>query len=561
MSRSPPATRRKGPSSMSPRPANSLYGALGLAMLLFMAASALLVGSSFIALERVRADLAATSSLGKERLAYQMIYTASHLERAEGPARAAATDELRRLMARNERLLASLANSEEGIGLAAANDPAALTQLEQARQQWLDEVRPGLESVMASAPLSRGALDELDPEIRAFAARLDGLISRIEQAGVTRLRRSQLLQFGFSALALLLLLHVLRVVRRLARRTQALAVLAEKVSAGDLAQKASVEGSDELAVLGDSFNAMTARLAGMIDNERGSRERLEKLLATISETAQHLSSSAAEILAGTTQQVEGMREQSSAVAQTVTSVDEVLQTSEQAAQRAQHVAASYDNAVKISNEGRRALDDTVQVMNAVSARTETIAADILSLAENSLEIGEIVSVVAEIADQTNLLALNAAIEASRAGEHGRGFNVVASEIRTLADQSKSATTRVRRILMEIQKSTNSAVIGAEDGSKSVSRALETVSEAGETIRQLEAIVADSARSVAQIAASAGQQRAGMKQIHEAMHYIEQTSSQNLSAIRQAEEAAKDLNELGSRLKEMLTDHGNEHDNT
>jgi methyl-accepting chemotaxis protein len=546
---------------MSPRPANSLYGALGLAMLLFVAASALLVGSSFIALERVRADLAATSSLGKERLAYQMIYTASHLERAEGLDRAAAADELRRLMARNERLLASLANSEEGIGLAAANDPAALAQLEQARQQWRDEVRPALESAMASAPLSRAALDELDPEIRAFAARLDGLISRIEQAGLTRLQRSQLLQFGFSALALLLLLHVLRVGRRLARRTRALAVLAEKVSAGDLAQKASVEGSDELAVLGDSFNAMTERLAGMIDNERGSRERLEALLATISETAQHLSSSAAEILAGTTQQVEGMREQSSAVAQTVTSVDEVLQTSEQAAQRAQQVAAAYDNAVKISNEGRRALDDTVQVMNAVSARTETIAADILSLAENSLEIGEIVSVVAEIADQTNLLALNAAIEASRAGEHGRGFNVVASEIRTLADQSKSATTRVRRILMEIQKSTNSAVIGAEDGSKSVSRALETVSEAGETIRQLEAIVADSARSVAQIAASAGQQRAGMKQIHEAMHYIEQTSSQNLSAIRQAEEAAKDLNELGSRLKEMLTDHGSEHDNT
>ncbi|MFQ6242109.1 methyl-accepting chemotaxis protein [Sinorhizobium meliloti] len=546
---------------MSPRPANSLYGALGLAMLLFLAASALLVGSSFIALERVQADLAATSSLGKERLAYQMIYTASHLERAEGPARAAVADELRRLMDRNERLLASLANSEEGIGLAAANEPAALTQLEQARQLWRDEIRPALESAMASAPLSRGALDELDPEIRAFAARLDGLISRIEQAGATRLQRSQLLQFGFSALALLVLLQVLRVGRRLARRTRALAVLAEKVSAGDLAQKASVDGSDELAVLGASFNAMTERLAGMIDNERGSRERLEKLLATISETAQHLSSSAAEILAGTTQQVEGMREQSSAVAQTVTSVDEVLQTSEQAAQRAQQVAASYDNAVKISNEGRRALDDTVQVMNAVSARTETIAADILSLAENSLEIGEIVSVVAEIADQTNLLALNAAIEASRAGEHGRGFNVVASEIRTLADQSKAATTRVRRILMEIQKSTNSAVIGAEDGSKSVSRALETVSEAGETIRQLEAIVDDSARSVAQIAASAGQQRAGMKQIHEAMHYIEQTSSQNLSAIRQAEEAAKDLNELGSRLKEMLTDHGSEHDNT
>ncbi|MDK1490891.1 methyl-accepting chemotaxis protein [Sinorhizobium sp. 7-81] len=541
---------------MSPRLANSLYGALGLAMLLFVAASALLVGSSFIALERVRADLAATSSLGKERVAYQMVYAAGRMERAEGAARAAAADELRGLMNRNERLLASLVDGDGRLGLEATTDPAARTQLEQARQQWLEQVRPALESAIANAPIDHAALDELDPKIRTFAARVDELIDQIEQAGVDRLQRSQLLQLGFSALAVLLLLHVLRVARRLVRRTRALAGVAEKVSAGDLEQKASVEGNDELAVLGASFNTMTARLAGMIDNERGSRERLEELLAMISETAQHLSSSAAEILAGTTQQVEGMREQSSAVAQTVTSVDEVLQTSEQAAQRAQQVAFSYDQAVKISNEGRRALDDTVHVMNTVSARTEAIAGDILSLAENSLEIGEIVSVVAEIADQTNLLALNAAIEASRAGEHGKGFSVVASEIRTLADESKSATTRVRRILMEIQKATNAAVIGAEDGTKSVSRALETVNEAGETIRQLESIVADSARSVAQIAASAGQQKAGMKHIHDAMHYIEQTSSQNLSAIRQAEEAAKDLNELGSRLNEMLDYHGN-----
>ncbi|MBP1886659.1 methyl-accepting chemotaxis protein [Sinorhizobium mexicanum] len=541
---------------MSPRLANSLNGGLALAMLLLVAASALLAGFSFFALERVRADLAATSSLGKERVAYQTIHAAGGLERADGPARAAAAEELRGLISRNERLLASLVTGDETLGLEATTDPAALVQLERARQQWREQVRPALERAIADAPIDHAALDELDPKVRTFAARIDELIEQIEQTGIARLQRSQVLQLGFSALAVLILLHVLRVTRRLVRRTRALAGSAEKVAAGDLTQKASVEGTDELAILGDSFNAMTARLAGMIDSERSGRERLEELLAMISETAQHLSSSAAEILAGTTQQVEGMREQSSAVAQTVTSVDEVLQTSEQAAQRAQQVAASYDQAVKISNEGRRALDDTVQVMNTVSARTEAIAGGILSLAENSLEIGEIVSVVAEIADQTNLLALNAAIEASRAGEHGRGFSVVASEIRTLADQSKSATTRVRRILMEIQKATNAAVIGAEDGTKSVSRALETVSEAGETIRQLESIVADSARSVAQIAASAGQQKAGMKHIHDAMHYIEQASSQNLSAIRQAEEAAKDLNELGSRLKEMLADHGN-----
>jgi methyl-accepting chemotaxis protein len=537
-----------------------LHGTLGLAVLLFMAVSALLVGSSFVALERVRTDLAVASSLGKERIFFQMLYMAGRLPHPDDPNWASAAAELRDLIDRNERMLASLTNGDGASGLAAETDPQ-VAQLEELRQQWRREVKPMLEQAIAQSPPSQAALDELDSRIRAYAAQINEKIDLIDQAGATRLKRSQLLQLGLSGLAIIMLLVVLRVVRQTVRRTRALAGLAERVSAGDLGQRALVHGHDELAVLGSSLNEMTTKLAAMIQNERADRKRLEELLATISETAQHLSSSAAEILAGTTQQVEGMREQSSAVAETVTSVDEVLQTAEQAAQRAQQVAASYDTAVKVSSDGRKALDATVTVMNTVSARTEAIAGDILSLVENSLEIGEIVAVVAEIADQTNLLALNAAIEASRAGEHGRGFNVVASEIRTLADQSKSATTRVRRILMEIQKATNAAVVGAEEGTKSVGRALETVNEAGETIRQLEAIITDSARSVAQIAASAGQQKTGMKHIHDAMHYIEQASSQNLSAIRQAEEAAKDLNELGSRLKDMLADHGNQDDET
>ncbi|OAP36451.1 chemotaxis protein [Sinorhizobium glycinis] len=536
--------------------ARSLYGKLGFAMLLFAAAAALLVGSSFVALERVRADLAAASSLSKERIFYQMLYRAGRLPAPNDPNWPAAISELRELMQRNERVLARLAGGDEALGFAAETDPDAVAQLEQLRQLWQQQVKPALERTISQTPPSPALLEELDRHIRTYAARINEKIDRIEDTAATRLYRSQMLQLGLSALAIVLLFLVLRVVRHYARRVRILVDVAKGVSAGNLHERAIVAGNDELAVLGASLNGMTAKLAGIIENERAARERLEDLLATIAETSQHLSSSAAEILAGTTQQVEGMRDQSTAVAETVTSVDDVLQTSEQAAQRAQQVAASYETAVKISSEGRKALDNTVTTMNAVNARTEAIAGDILSLAENSIEIGEIVSVVAEIADQTNLLALNAAIEASRAGEHGRGFNVVASEIRTLADQSKTATTRVRRILMEIQKSTNAAVIGAEEGTKSVGRALETVKEAGETIRQLEAIIADSARSVAQIAASAGQQKAGMKQIHDAMHYIQQASSQNLSAIRQAEEAAKDLNELGSRLRDMLADHGN-----
>lgn len=533
----------------------SLYGKLGFAVLLLAAAVILLVASSVVALNRVRTDLATVSSLSNGRIFYQILYTVSRLQAPGSPASGERADELQHLIGRYEQVLEDLGTGINAPEPLPSGESSEISSPAQLRELWQTEIRPALENAITAAPLDEPALAALDQKVRHYATHFVGHVGSFERAAASRLEQSQALQLGLAVLTVVMLLVMLWVIRRFVSRVRALAAIAKLISAGDLEQRAPFDGDDELGILNSSFNATTEKLAGMIAKERSAKERLERLLETIAETAQHLSSSAAEILAGTTLQAEGMREQSVAVGETVKSVDDVRQTAEQAAERAQRVATSYDSAVRISSEGRKALDDTVQTMNMVSQRTETIANDILSLVENSLEIGEIVSVVSEIADQTNLLALNAAIEASRAGEHGRGFSAVAGEIRALADQSKTATVRVRRILMENQKSTNAAVIGAEEGSKSVDRALETVTQAGDTIRQLEAIIADSARSVAQIAASAGQQKAGMKQIQDAMHDIEQASSQNLSAIRQSEEAAKDLNELGSRLQRLLTEHG------
>lgn len=533
-----------------------LYGKLALAVLLVVAAVIIFVASSFLVLSQVRRDFAAASSVANGRIFFQMLYTAGRLKAPGDPASVEHAHEMRHLIGRYEQVLRGLAATPPPRR-SPSGEISQVLHPEQIRDIWQTEIRPALENAIAVAPLDEPALSSLDQRLKHYATHFEGHLGSIEQAVSSRLERSQLLQLGLAAVVIITLLVMLRAIRGFVRRTRALAAVAKQISEGDLTQRAPVDGDDELTALNRSFNATTEKLAGMIAKERAAKERLERLLEATAETAQHLSSSAAEILAGTTLQAEGMREQSIAVGETVRSVDEVRETAEQAAERAFQVAASYDSAVQISSKGRTALDDTVQAMNAVSSRTETIAHDILSLVENSLEIGEIVSVVSEIADQTNLLALNAAIEASRAGEHGRGFNAVATEIRALADQSKSATARVRRILMENQKSTNAAVIGAEQGSKSVDRALETVTQAGDTIRQLEAIIADASRSVAQIAASAGQQKAGMKQIQDAMHDIEQASSQNLSAIRQSEEAAKDLNELGSRLQTLLKEHGGE----
>src|SRR5687767_12164192 len=168
----------------------------------------------------------------------------------------------------------------------------------------------------------------------------------------------------------------------------------------------------------------------------------------------------------------------------------------------------------------------------------------MALAEQGQAIGEITSTVKDLAEQTNLLALNAAIEASRAGEHGRGFSVVAGEVKALADQSKKATVQVRQILGEIQKATNGAVISTEEGTKSVNAAVKVVGLAGDTIRDLTDILDEAAQSASQIAASAAQQSIGMGQIHQAMRNINEATTQSLAANRQTEQATRDLNGLG-----------------
>lgn len=264
-----------------------------------------------------------------------------------------------------------------------------------------------------------------------------------------------------------------------------------------------------------------------------------------------LASMSAEILAGTTQQAAGMREQSSAVSETVSTVDQVLQTAEQASQRAQLVSSSAQRAAEVGQAGRIAVEDSVSAMTTIKDQTGSIAESILTLAEQAQAIGEIIASVNDIAEQTNVLSLNAAIEASRAGEHGRGFSVVASEIKALAEQSKKATAQVRQILGEIQNATSAAVMVTEQGSKSINTAIKTVNEAGATIRTLADTINEAAQAATQIAASSGQQVTGMHQIHQAMKHINQASNQNLASTRQAEQAAQNLNHLGIRLKDMV----------
>jgi methyl-accepting chemotaxis protein len=329
---------------------------------------------------------------------------------------------------------------------------------------------------------------------------------------------------------------------------------AAQVGAGNLKHRISIDSRDELGTLAGTFNRMIENLEKTMvtaDTEAKARERIEGLLQTIAETANSLVSATSEILAGTTQQAAGAQEQAAAVAETVTTVNEVVQTSEQAAERAKAVAEISNRSLDYTRAGRRVVDDSIQLMGAVKEQVESSAESILALAERAQAIGDIITSVNEIAEQTNLLALNASIEASRAGEQGKGFGVVAAEVKMLAEQSKKATAQVRSILTEIQKATSSAVMNTEECTKSVNAASKVIVQAGDSIRSLAEIIDQAAQSASQIAASAGQQAAGTAQIHQAMKNINQVTNQNLSSTRQMEQAAKDLNVLGGRLRDRL----------
>ena len=191
--------------------------------------------------------------------------------------------------------------------------------------------------------------------------------------------------------------------------------------------------------------------------------------------------------------------------------------------------------------------ESTAAMTDAKSHVETIAQHLLQSSKRAQAIGEITRTVDDIAEQTNVLALNAAIEASRAGEHGKGFSVVAAEVKTLARQSQDATSRVRSILGDIQKATSTTALATEQGTQAVTTTAAILDKAGATIEQLANTIAAAARAASQISASASQQASSTAQLREGMSGINRIARDNLAAIQQIESAAEDLNALTHEL--------------
>lgn len=279
------------------------------------------------------------------------------------------------------------------------------------------------------------------------------------------------------------------------------------------------------------------------DNSKDQYERIDEMVHEVSRLAQLILEAATNLSVNSTQTA-------AAVTQTTTIVEEVRQTVEVSSKKAQNVSTDARNVLQTSEHGQKAANDVLQGMQAIKEHMDSLTQTILTLRNQTKQVGEIIATVDDIAQQSNLLAVNAAIEAARAGEQGKGFAVVAQAIKSLAEQSKKSTSNVRSILNEIVEATASATMKTEHGIKVVADGEVFAKQAGHAMVVLADSMNRSAQAAIQIEASSQQQLQGVQQVLEAMKSVEEASNDNQKGAKELEEAVTRLNDLGGNLKHL-----------
>jgi len=253
-------------------------------------------------------------------------------------------------------------------------------------------------------------------------------------------------------------------------------------------------------------------------------------------------------------------QQASAVTEITATIEELNATSKQVNDKAESLAKQSKESLSVAYEGQKEIDNSIAEMDLIKKNVAEIAEDVLTLSENTNQIGAIINVVEDIANKTDMLAVNAAIEAAKAGEHGKGFAVVASEVRSLADQSKKATEKITTLIQDIQSSVNSTVMTTELGGKKVDLGVSHILEAGSTINNAIDTIKATAEAANEIAIASRQETFANEQVAEAMGQINAGMQETTAATKGLLLIIKQLQKLVDRRQvkgEKLVDEENE----
>jgi methyl-accepting chemotaxis protein len=309
------------------------------------------------------------------------------------------------------------------------------------------------------------------------------------------------------------------------------AEIARKVADGDLSLNVTVQG-DSQSVLG----AMREMVAN-----------LRQIVSKVTDSAENIASASNQLHTAAEQIATGSEKVACQAATVAVSDEEISTTSGSIAQNCQIAADGGMRAIHAAQTGSEVVERTVQVMARISERVSATAQTVQSLGERSDQIGAIIGTIEDIADQTNLLALNAAIEAARAGEQGRGFAVVADEVRALAERTTKATREIGEMIKSIQVETKGAVTAMEQGVVEVEAGTGEAARSGEAIKQILEQIKDVTMQVNQIATAAEEQTATTNQISGNMTQISEVVQ---ATAREAEETAQASGQLSRQAGEL-----------
>lgn len=298
------------------------------------------------------------------------------------------------------------------------------------------------------------------------------------------------------------------------------------VTEGDLTQRINVSSGDEVGALASTFSQMVDRLRELPQALHASSDLLISASTRLDEAAG--------------EQSKVLSRQAAALQETQVTAQELKQTAQVAAEKAKAVLDFAERADELGHKGQNAIEQSLHGLEGIREHVYEVSKRIAQLEGRTQQIGSITATVKDLADQSNMLALNAAIEAVRSGEHGKGFGVVAREIRSLADQSIAATKRVGEILEEITVAIRQTVSFAEDGTKRMEGGVQSVRASGESLNELSSIVRNNVGAVRQIASAVAQQSAGISQIFSAVSDQSSLMAENQNRMEQTSTAAREL---------------------
>jgi len=278
---------------------------------------------------------------------------------------------------------------------------------------------------------------------------------------------------------------------------------------------------------------------------------LNEIIGEVKISADELASSAEQISSSTIEMAAGASEQSSQTYDVAASIEEMTSTITESTQNATIAAQKAQEAGNKARNGGNVVEQTIDGINRIADVVIASAKTIEELGNSSDQIGEIIQVINEIADQTNLLALNAAIEAARAGEHGRGFAVVADEVRKLAERTTGATNEITTMIQRIQEDTSGAVDAIEKGKSEVETGKELAGDASHALSDIIANTDEVTNLINQLAAASEQQNSTSQQISSNVELINNVTQQSTESTEQISRAAENLNRLTVNLQTVV----------